>query len=93
MQSDDSGTLAFIEVAMDRIAHLGAQFFVRVRFGVNGMTESTGDESTFGRIFDEEYDFCPGAFHARHLTPKAAKRRNQVAGTLPLGAQSVIVMV
>src|SRR5277367_6346928 len=59
VQADDGGRFAFVEVAEDGFADVGAQFLPSVGFSNNGMAECAGNESSVSVVFgDLKYDFA-----------------------------------
>lgn len=60
MQTDDTASLAFIEVAMHCIPHLSPQGTEIIRLGEDVCIYSPGDEASLGGFLDDEVDFCHG---------------------------------
>ena len=57
MESDDFWSLALVEMALDGVAHVAAKLLHRSRFRKNGLAKRASRITTFGRLFDEEYQF------------------------------------
>jgi hypothetical protein len=51
VEADDRWGFAFVEVAKDSLADIGAKFLPSVGFGDDGMAEGTGNEAAVGVIF------------------------------------------
>jgi hypothetical protein len=57
MKPDDFWSFALVEMALDGVPHLLAKMLQRFGFSKDGMTQSARRKTTFGRLFDEKYQF------------------------------------
>ncbi len=57
MEANDLGSFALVEMALNGVPHLLAKLFQRVCYGKDGLAKRAGCETTFRRLFDEEYQF------------------------------------